>query len=157
MSRSAVEFRACRPCDAEALASRLRQADLHEIAAGSGRDPLEALLNAVRMSVRCWTVEVDGQVEVMFGVGGSLMGDVGVPWLLGSDAIERHRRAFVRSARHYIPVMLDLFPTLRNMVHADNRVAVTWLKRAGFKMYPAIPYGRYGARFHPFEMRSSHV
>lgn len=151
-----VEIRPATALDVIALAPRLRPADLREIAAGSGANPSAALQRGVEHSTVCWTAEVDGVPASMFGVG-SLGEGVGCPWLLGSDLIDRNPRAFVRHARHYIRRMLDLYPTLRNFVHAENHRAVRWLTRAGFQILPAVPHGRAGALFHPFEMRSPHV
>lgn len=152
MSRSVVDIRPAQAGDADALAPHLRQADLAEIAAGSGRDPLEVLRLGIAHSTRSWTAWVGDEVFAIFGVGPlSLVGGIGAPWLLGSDLIDKHPHAFIRHARPYIAQMRALFPTLRNVVHAENAKAIRWLKRAGFQIFAPTAHGR--GVFHPFEMR----
>jgi hypothetical protein len=158
MPRSAdsLFIRPARRGDAEDLAPRLRQEDLDEIAAGSGREPVESLRMAIGLSAVAWAAEIDGKLEALFGVAGlSALGNEGIPWMLASPVATRDRRMFVREAKRYIPLMLDLYPILRNFVHEGNRKAVRWLEHAGFEVKPAVRHGR--GMFHPFEMRSSHV
>jgi hypothetical protein len=150
MWRSVVEIRPAQLRDADALAPHLRQADLAEIAAGSGRDPLDVLRIGIAHSTCCWTAWQGSEVYAVFGVGPlSLVGGIGAPWLLGSDLIDRHPRVLITEARPYIAQMRALFPTLRN--HVENRKSIRWLKRAGFQIFAPAPFGR--GVFHLFEMR----
>ena len=78
----------------------------------------------------------------------------GSPWLLGSVAMMQHIRNLVPLAAPYIAEMRRLYPVLENHVHADNRVAVRWLRAVGFVLEPAAPYGLHGALFHRFTMKA---
>lgn len=150
MSRSAVEISTATREHAAQLAPRLRAADLAEIAAGTGRPPIEVIRTGIADSVRAWAVFIDGSIAAVFGVG-RIDRETGAPWLLGTEAIDRNPMAFVRVSAHYILTMRAMFPVLRNVVHAENVKAVRWLRRAGFTIHPAVPYG--SGMFHPFEMR----
>jgi hypothetical protein len=50
--------------------------------------------------------------------------------------------------------MLKAFPHLVNFVHAKNTTSVRWLRRLGFTLHEAVPYGALGEPFHPFELRA---
>lgn len=150
-----VLVRSVQPGDAEELAPRLRQADLDEIAAVSGRPPQQALEASVAMSTSSWAVEIDDELACLMGVTPvSILGGIGCPWLLGSDAVARHAGAFIKQTLIYIPLMLEAYPHLFNFVDARNTKAIRWLKRAGFNVMSPMPYGRANMPFHPFEMKA---
>lgn len=158
MSPRAVEARAPTPEDLRYLAQHLRAQDLAELEAAGWEDPLRALEASLTRSKQTFVAVAQGVPVAIFGCAeyGSLLAPVGVPWLLGTEAIRRHRRVLQRWARHYIAAMLQEYPRLFNAVHADNTVAVRWLKALGFHLHPATPAPPHGAMFHVFEM-SRHV
>lgn len=134
----------------------MRQADLAEVFA-TGTDPVRALHEGIRRSVHCWVATVDGRPACVFGVApiGSLLSDTGAPWMLGTDLITQHQRAFMRRSPRYIAHMLDAFSHLLNFVHAENEPSVRWLKRMGFTLHEPAPHGPNGALFHRFELRAA--
>lgn len=149
-----VRFRAPRAGDVDAIAPRLRAQDVAECLA-AGLDPRAALEASLEGSVTAWTVEIDGAPAALLGVtpeAGALLGGTGVPWMLGTDLVRQHGRSLIRQAGPYIAAMLRVYPVLRNRVHAENTVAVTWLRRTGFELGPAQPFGPNGAPFHTFEL-----
>lgn len=140
--------------DAEELAPLLRQADLDEIAAAGHPDPLKVLHHSASLSTHAWSVEINGKLAVMMGVTPiCLLTGAGCPWLLGSNAVARHAGAFIKQTLVYIPLMLEAYPHLFNVVDARNTKAIRWLKRAGFTVYDPITYGPLGMPFHPFELK----
>lgn len=155
MSRLAVEFTAPTPADVDELVANLRDQDVAELDAAGLADHREVIADGIRRSAFCFACRIDGRMAAIFGVApfGGLMSPTGVPWLLGTPEVPRHRRILARQARPYILRMLALYPHLINAVHAENTVAVHWLKRMGFTLLPAAPYGPRGAPFHYFEMR----
>lgn len=143
------------PGDAEDLAPRLRQADVDEVTAASGRPPLEVLQVSVSLSTHSWAVEINDELACLMGVTPvSILSGIGCPWLLGSDEVPRHAGAFIKQTLIYIPLMLDAYPHLFNLVDARNTKAIRWLKRAGFNVMPPVPYGKSDMPFHPFEMKA---
>jgi hypothetical protein len=84
----------------------------------------------------------------------SIAAGVGAPWMLGTNSLDASQRALVSITRPCLARMLNVFPELRNWVHAANTTSVRWLTRIGFRVEPARPYGLAGEMFHPFGMRA---
>lgn len=143
---------------AYALAPVMRAADRAEAVAALGLSPLEGLRKSLESSIEAWCGMADGEVVCLFGLSyfNILVGE-GCPWLLGSDLVERHSRAFLRRNKAMVAHWLELFPVLRNHVDARHTVAVRWLAWLGFTILPPVPYGPLRLPFHPFEMRSAHA
>ncbi|HEY5797660.1 MAG TPA: hypothetical protein VIU82_21870 [Bosea sp. (in: a-proteobacteria)] len=138
------------------IARRMRQADRDEIAAASGRAPLQAMAYSLRKSSIARTALIDGVPEVMFGVGDiNILAGVGAPWLLGTDAVERHYVAFLRGSVGWRDQLLRRYPVMRNFVDARNRASIRWLRWLGFKL--SDPVLLRGHEFHLFELRSPDV
>lgn len=148
-----VEFRPPSPADVQHLAANMRQQDVDEVLAAGHTDLRAVIEDGIKRSPMCWAAFVDGELACIFGCAplGTLLNPVGVPWLLGTDVIQRHRRIFVRQSRPYIARMLASFTHLINAVHAENTVAVRWLRSVGFTLAPAAPIHT-GAMFHTFTM-----
>jgi hypothetical protein len=144
--------------DAAAIAADLREADRLELEASTPKKPEAAILEAIRLSVVCWTAECDGVPIAVFGVSPvSMIRGTGSPWLLGTTGCDAVTVPFVRLARQYIPAMLSLFPELENMVDVRNVKSIRWLKRLGFGFGDATPHPYSGSPFFPFSMRSGNV
>ena len=151
MSAPVVEIRAATMADARALV--LRAADREEVEALTGRDPRAVLVESVERSASAWAGVADGELACLFGVVPmTLAGVTGVPWLLGSDAVARYRRPFLRRNRAYLDEMLRAFPVLRNVVDARNAVSIRWLGWLGFTLGTPQPMGVRGLPFIPFAM-----
>jgi len=94
----------------------------------------------------------------IFGVApASLLGSVGVPWMIGTQEIDSHAKAFLRRNKAYVERMSELYNYLVNFVDARNTRAIGWLKWLGFTILEAQPHGPDGLPFHRFEMRAHHV
>lgn len=100
------------------------------------------------ISVGKWTGLVDGQVAAIFGVARrSAVSAVGVPWLLGTDLVDKVPVALIRKSRVYVERMERAFPVMENHVLAENLRSVGWLKSLGFDMQEPKPYGAFGEPF----------
>ncbi len=118
--------------DARELATLLRVEDRAEVLA-LGLDPVDALLGSLSGSCEAWTWRDDGRIICMAGVGPlSLIGQTGVPWLLGSDLVPVHRRAFMIETRRTVARWLGMFAVLRNTVDCRYEAAIRWLRWLGF-------------------------
>jgi hypothetical protein len=132
---------------ARAMAPHLRAADADEVLA-LGFAPDDALVESVRASFEAWTALVDGRPMCMWGLTAPMIMDVvGVPWLLTTPEIERHRRAFLVGSRRMVAEMLAVFPRLENWVDPRHTKAVRWLRWLGFTVEAPAPYGPLGAMF----------
>ena len=148
-----IEVRPVRDEDFAELATNMRPQDVDECHAMGVTDLEQGLRACHRVSMLSWTATVDGQVACVFGVGSlSCLTGEGSPWLLGTNLIDKNAGAFIRRTMPYIRRMLLAFPHLTNYVDARNTRSVTWLRRVGFTLHPAAPYGPHGVPFHRFEM-----
>ena len=87
-SETEGRVRPARGSDVLELAPKLRESDVQELKAASGRDPAGALSLSMTNAKRCWTVLKGDQVIGMFGVG-YVEGQpkTGRVWFLASDEI----------------------------------------------------------------------
>ncbi len=143
---------------AAALAPRLRAEDVAEVLASHGHGPLEALTAALAASELAGALLVDGEVAALYGVAPVRETILGPPvagsiWLLGSDALGRHRREFLRRSRLVVAEALERYPLLFNFVDARYTAALRWAAWLGFEVLPAQPHGVAGLPFHRIVMR----
>jgi hypothetical protein len=135
----------------------MRDSDRLEVEA-MGYEPIPALAGGLRVSTKAWTGLVDGRPCLIGGVcPSSILGGIGVPWLLGTDDISRVRKQFLRQALECRNECLRMYPVLRNNVDQRNTVAIRWLEWLGFDIGPAVELGVNGELFHPFELRAQNV
>lgn len=150
-----VVIRLTQPGDAAELAANLRPSDLAECRAYGRADIAAGVISSANRSMLCWTGLVDGELAAILGVAPiNVMCGIGSPWMLGTPVLDAHSRVLVRETPEYIGKMLNAFPHLVNFVHAKNTTSVRWLRRLGFTLHDAQPYGALGEPFHPFEMRA---
>jgi len=150
-----VLIRRTEPGDAEHLGTQLRPADAHEVRAYGHTDLVLACQRSVAHSVLCWSAFINGELAAILGCAPvSLVSGIGSPWMLGTPVLDAHARILVRSTPGYIAQMLKAFPHLVNHVHTENVTSVRWLRRLGFTVHEAQPFGALGEPFHPFEMRA---
>jgi hypothetical protein len=141
---------------AREIAPRMRVSDVEEVFAATGRGRLSALLYSLERSDFSYTIEFDGRPETMFGCGTSnLIGKVGAPWLLGTSALEHHRRHFLGGSRFWIEKMKDEYAVLRNIVDDRNTVSKRWLQWLGFTLSEPQATGYEQLPFRIFEMKGN--
>lgn len=136
--------------DADALAPRLRHADLQELRATSPRDPVDVLRMSAEESVpSCTVVGASGRVAGLFGAVPSAP-STGVVWLLGSDELTQGPtlRAFLRQCHGYLNTLHALYPILYNCIDERNSVHINWLKHMGFTIIAR--HEQYGHEQRPF-------
>lgn len=139
--------------DVAAIAAIARQADIDELTEALGVSIEDALLGGIRDSLNAKQIVVDGKVVAVFGDAVfSLLGGVGVPWLISTIHVQAHARAFLRVCKPEVQQMLTRHPHLMNYVDARNTSAIRWLKWLGFKFESAAPYGARRFLFHKFTM-----
>lgn len=144
--------------DADLLASAMRQSDIDELHACGHSDLHHVVRSSIERSVLCWSAFADGELCCILGASPlNMMLGIGSPWMLGTPVLDRHQRVLVRKTPEYIGRMLNAFPHLVNFVHAHNHTSVRWLRRLGFTLHEAQPYGALGEPFHLFEMKANHV
>lgn len=143
--------------DIEYIAANLRAADVQELLAVYG--PEVDLLHCLRLAVAASddayvAVSAAGEPVALTGVSPlSLLGGLGSPWLLGTEASVRYPRDIVAHGHRLVRQWERKYSHLFNYVDARNLRSIAWLKRIGFTVLPAQPYGQAGLPFHRFERR----
>ena len=134
----------------------MRQGDVDEVRALTGRGPTAALMASYRASSCAWTWVVDGKPEGMFGVGDlNVLAGLGAPWFLGTDAVEEHGVEFLRRSVTWRDQLLGRYHVLRNLVDLRNTTSIRWLQWLG-AAFTQVHEIR-GQEFLLFEMRRSDV
>lgn len=140
-----------------ALAKVLRPRDAAEIA-GSGHSAKRSLYRGFRNSILCKTAFVGADIAAMWGLcvglhpGVSPLGDLGVPWLLTSSAVERVPVSFLKVAKQELALMRANRRHLASYVAADYVQAVKLLRILGFTVERPAPVGVDGALFSRFHI-----
>lgn len=134
------------------VSERLRASDVEEIQAAMGDiDPRVGLWKSVESSEEAWEAWSGADALCIFGVGRFPSGG-GCPWMLGTDAIGRHRIGFMEASHRWVSGALGRWGYLENFVYAGSRHAVEWLEALGFTIHEAAPYGARRLPFHRFTM-----
>lgn len=153
-----VEIHKATVADAEVMAPRMREADALEVYRAAGFAPMEALIRSMMESDgRAHALYFDGEPAAMFGlVRPEVLGPLGIPWLLTTDAFGKHPVTAFRIAKAMISEWSKECPVLLQMVDEEYVSARHFLKRLGFTIHPPVPHGVARAPFCP-AVRSSHV
>ncbi len=134
------------------VAKHMRQADKDECLAG-GLDPYLALVIGLNNSHLCITlVTPDGEPVAMLGVRDSKYKGVGMVWMLGTDAIEKHSIKFLRGSKPVLDLLFEQtgYQALYNFSHSANTVHHKWLKWLGFTFLREIKRPPYDSTFLEF-------
>lgn len=121
------------------LTGNMRESDRLELYASMGGDLYSALKISYERSVACWCILADENPILIWGVApmDSIMGKVGMPWMLGTPQMFGLEHYIGKKARRYIALMHYLFPSLINYVHGENFVAIRFLQWCGFHINPS--------------------
>lgn len=137
----------------ESMLPHVRQADVDEFLATNGWSPRRVLETGLKTSTFCCAGIINGKVVTIFGVApASMIGGSGIPWLVGTDALEKYQRTFLRRCGKVVNAMLTVYPYLENYVDARNNAARVWLHWLGFTLEEPKPYGIHSLPFHRFHM-----
>jgi len=146
------------PSDCEVVAEGMKEADRLEIWASNRSTPFDALRKGLERSAVCWTGVWRGRPMGMCGcISMGLVGRVGSPWMLTTDEITQAALPFWRENRRYLSGLMERYDLLFNYVDARHATSIRWLRRLGFSIGPAEPFGVDGLPFHRFEMRGEAV
>lgn len=142
--------------DIEYVAARLREADRQEVlAVYPDRTPAEVLHEGYERSAPCHTMVRTWQRETpepvgMWGVCESEpQSRVGVIWMLGTDALVDSpvvARRFLRECRKSLPLILDTYHVLTNIIDQRNTLHIAFIEWLGFEVFPQV----YKVNGHPF-------
>jgi hypothetical protein len=145
--------------DIKHMAPRLRQDDVDEIRASTGMTPEECLLESLDTdSIGTWVGVFKGQPEIIFGCATTPDPSIGVPWMLGTDALKDSPREFIQKCKLWVKGFSKQFPVLKNFVYAKNELHIRWLKWCGFEFIQLHEkHGFAQEPFWEFEMRQKEI
>lgn len=142
---------------AEVLASTMRAADVAELAA-LGDEPLPHLLQALQRSAFVGSAFYGLELCAMFGVqlfhrGTTLVGseELAAVWCLTSKVVDRCPLAFVKATRRVVAELLEVWPSLFNVVDARYAGALRLLEHHGGEFSAPVSIG--SGVFFPFHLR----
>lgn len=120
------------PDDVAYMAPRLRNADLDEIAAASGRDVTPVLQEGLAISDPCRVgVDTEGVPVVLYGCS-PVSSMTGAIWMVATDGLANVSRPFIRQSRREVEALNAQYPLLFNYVDARNELHHRWLRWCGF-------------------------
>lgn len=143
-----IEVHPTKPEDALLMAPRMRQADIDEVRAASGLEPLEGLQRGIEASVECYTAWIGNSPIAIFGISETDNKSIGCVWMLGTDIIKEHRIEFLRKSIEWRDEFQNTYSVLFNNIDARNTVHIKWLQWLGFTFINHFP--EYGAELRPF-------
>lgn len=137
------------------VAENMRPEDREEIMASSGMQPLECLILSVRLSQYARSIVAKGKVIAILGL--STVGEIGIPWLLGTTDVSANKKVFFSQAKKALGEMKSIAPLMTNYVLAANKKSVAFIKKLGFTITESLPFGVSGQNFYKFELGKIHV
>ncbi len=116
------------------LKDTIREADKKEIE-GFGYSYKKGLWRSFKTGLTAKTALIDGRVAAIWGVGGTFLGDTGIPWLLTSEEVYKvSPLKFTRIYQKEVYKMLNLFPRLENYCASEYTQALRLLEICGFTL-----------------------
>lgn len=116
-------------------------------------------LEAIRMSIAgSYDPKVAFANDVALGAWGvQRLGGLslrGSPWVLTTNAVEHHKKFFLRTTRDGLAAYMQEHSLLVNMVDARYKQAIRWLTWLGFQIGEPVPAGPNGELFVPVSIWS---
>lgn len=128
----------------------IREADKKEVFASSGLEIEKALEQSISVDGYHYAGFIDEKLICIFGIG--RIGNIGVPYLIGTDEIEKHKRVVAIHSKGFIDKYKREFDYMVNFVDARNKLAIKWLEWLGFTIHEAQNFGFLNLPFHKFDM-----
>lgn len=117
------------------VAEHMRQEDREEVMALGGLTPRASLDLSLSHHGDRWTALFDGEPAAIFGVIPlSILSSAAIAWLLGTDALAIHWRAFAKVSIDVLTEVHTKYPVLVNATHIKNTLAIRWLRWLGAKV-----------------------
>jgi hypothetical protein len=119
--------------DIATLATNLREADLAEIKAASGRTPEAALLTGLQGGTSKVACLPSGVPVAIFGIV-PVAPSVGAVWMVATKEFHLLHRQFLRECRGELDELSADYRLIFNFTDARNTVHHRWIKWMGFSI-----------------------
>ena len=139
--------------DVSYIAYHLRPADVAELKASSGNDPLASISHGFEKSDNCTTIINEEGTPI--GIGGVIPADgYGVVWMVATPGIEECGTSLLRQSRPFMDKLQENYPILFNFIDDRNDLHKKWVKWVGFEFVKTIEnYGNEQRKFHAIVRR----
>jgi hypothetical protein len=108
--------------------------DSMDIAERYGIKPLKALWYNYRNSLICKTVFIDNTICAIFGLGGTVFGDVGKPWICMTPEVREYPMRVAFAFKRELKGMLDMFPILEDYIEETKEKEIRFMELMDFKV-----------------------
>ena len=141
---------------ASLIVSNLNQDIEGEMKAISPKPVDEFIADAIHRSDDVWSAFDEEGIICIFGIRRPhLLSDRGVPWLITSNLIHKHKRDFLKGAKITLAHWLTQYDVLENWIPMGFPRLLRWLEWAGFTVFDAEPYGVKRQFFYRIEKRKT--
>lgn len=130
----------------------MRPEDIEECEAG-GLTHFDALGRSFDRAIVAYTlVTPHGDPAAILGVSKSPYQGMGVVWMLGTDAIKRHKIQFLRNSRPFLERLYEEtgHEAYYNYTYAKNDLHHSWLRWLGFTFIREVSLPPYDQPFYEF-------
>ena len=135
--------------DAREVAQNMRREDREELWALGRSLPEDAVTQSIEMSTEAYVVFSAQTPIAVMGANTPALGDVSVPWLLGTRGVDAHASEYMRLGRKFTAHLLEKSALLENLALSTNRRTLVFLSRMGFAIGEPfkVPTGAEAVRF----------
>jgi hypothetical protein len=117
--------------DAVRILPYLRERELSFLAS-KDEAPHKIIMAEIARSLLAYTITVDGEPAVIWGVRlNAMLDDKAYIWMLGSTYVDKHKIAFLRHSRKAVHAIAKRFSTLYGLVEYDFDASERWLRWMG--------------------------
>lgn len=121
------------PLDVDALIADIRPEDSTELHLAKWTSVRDAVESCVVRSAVCRAMYIGDELACLFGIADvTVLGDTACIWTLGTNAIRRHPREYLRACRKAAKDAMDLFPQVTkfyNWMPVHFSTYITWAER----------------------------
>ena len=121
------------PLDVEALIADIRPEDAAELQLAQWPTVRAAVESCVARSEVCRAMYIGDELACLFGIADvTVLGDTACIWTLGTNAIRRHPREYLRACRRAAREAMDRLPqvtTFYNWMPVHFSTYITWAER----------------------------
>lgn len=119
------------------IAAAVSQAGTQELAEVYGMTVHESLRRNVAASLESWTMFSQGDALCLFGIAPvSVMHKQGEFWIVSTTHIARHRFAFARLCKTFLPLLLSSWEEVSCVLEHQRSDVLRWALWLGAKVTP---------------------
>jgi hypothetical protein len=121
------------PIHLRIMSNAMREENI-ETARQFGIQPLKALWKNYRSSLICKSVFINDNLCAIFGILGSMCGEVGRPWICMTPETEEYPMRIAFRFKAELRKMKEMFPVLEDYIDETNEKSLRFMELMGFKI-----------------------